>query len=116
MPPRTTIQWNGDEILGQSDDDAVRGLLMAAEYLLGESVEVAPLDEGPLIQSANASVDRATLTSAASYDTPYAEKQHENLHYRHAPGRQAKYLEEPWTRNADIMGRIIATQIRKGLR
>jgi hypothetical protein len=113
---RSTVSWNGKAVKGQTDTDVVRGLLMAAEWLVGEASAIVPIDEGNLDRSGVASVDRATLTSAASFDTPYAVKQHENLHYRHAPGRQAKYLEEPWTQGAPTMLQIIAVQARKGMR
>lgn len=113
---RSTVSWNGKAVKGQTDTDVVRGLLMAAEYLLSQSDEVVPIDEGVLSRSGVASVDRATFTSAVSYDTPYAVKQHENPDYRHAPGRTFKYLETPWTREAAAMAQIIAVQVRKGMR
>lgn len=113
---RSTIKWDGKAVNARAQAGAVRGLLMAAEYLLSEASAIVPIDEGTLDRSGVASVDPATLTSAVSFDTPYAVKQHENLHYRHAPGRQAKYLEEPFTREAPTMQQIIAVQIRRGLR
>ncbi len=46
-----------------------------------------------------------------SYDTPYAIRQHEELDYRHAEGRIAKYLELPLQQNSkkalEIMGRVL---------
>jgi hypothetical protein len=52
----------------------------------------------------------------ASYDTPYAVRQHEDLTYRHAPGRTAKYLERPLNASRTQVLAIIAAQLRRSLR
>jgi hypothetical protein len=56
------------------------------------------------------------MTSAVSYDTPYAVRQHEELSYRHDPGRTAKYLEGPLREEKDTILAIIAAQVRRALR
>ena len=58
-----------------------RGIIDAAEHLLGETNKIAPLDEGILIGSG--SVDSETKTdgdtsATVSYDTKYAAKLHEH--------------------------------------
>lgn len=93
----------------------VLGLGKWAELLLQQSREVVPLDEATLERSGVPSVDPTTLQAAVSYDTPYAVAQHENLQYRHAPGRTAKYLERPWAASTKWALPLVQKEIRKAL-
>lgn len=97
-------------------EGAARGLVLGAEHVLSESNKVVPLDEGPLQHSGTASVNPASLTAMVSYDTPYAVRQHENLDYRHAPGRTAKYLETPFNAERTVVQALIAASLRRALR
>lgn len=108
-----TFTWNGKQITKELEMAAARGLLLAAEYVLSEARAIVPIDEATLERSGVASVDREHLTAAVSFDTPYAVRQHEDMTYRHAPGRQAKYLEQPLVNNRKTIQAIIAKQIRK---
>lgn len=112
MPQDVTITWNGDAVEQKIREAAARGLLLGAEYVLGEAVEIVPLDEATLARSGVASVDERDMTAAVSFDTLYAVDQHENLQIRHAPGRQAKYLETPLNASGDIVLGLVANQIR----
>lgn len=103
------------QAMREAGDGAVRGLDLATQHLLAASTAVAPLDEGTMIHSAKATVDEASMTAAVSYDTVYAVRQHEELTWRHDPGRQAKYLEEPAAREAETMTAILAQQVREAL-
>ncbi|MFI6317280.1 hypothetical protein ACIBG8_07165 [Nonomuraea sp. NPDC050556] len=94
---------------------AARGLRMGAEHVLQVSRTQVPIDEATLERSGAASVDDASLTAAVSYETPYALVQHEDLDLKHAPGRKAKYLEDPARDEADIVRALIAAQIRRAL-
>lgn len=94
---------------------AVRGLTLGAEYVLGESNQVVPIEEGTLGRSGAASVDPSTLRAAVSYDTPYAVRQHEDLSLRHDPGRQAKYLENTMNAEVGAVRKIIADAIKGSL-
>lgn len=116
MPQDVTITWHGDAISAAVREAAARGLLLGAEYVLGEAVELVPLDEATLARSGVASVDEAELTAVVSFDTPYAVEQHENLQLRHAPGRQAKYLEQPLNASGDVVLALVAKEIRKDTR
>jgi hypothetical protein len=51
-----------------------------------------------------------------SYDTVYAVRQHEELTWRHDPGRQAKYLEQPYNTERPTMLALIAAAERRALR
>lgn len=110
------VEWHGEEVERILEDAAVTGLELATEYLLEISRVVVPLEEGTLERSGVASVDAGSLTGAVSYDTVYAVRQHEELTWRHAPGRQAKYLEGPAEAEADTLQGIIAAQIRRASR
>jgi hypothetical protein len=95
-------------------DGAEVGMRRAVEHLLGVSRSLAPIDEGTMIRSSEATVtsDGSVVTGTVTYSTPYAIRQHEELAYRHAPGRQAKYLEGPMHTEAQVMGDLIAAAIR----
>lgn len=110
------LTWNGPAVERQLRQAAARGVFLAAEHVLSESQQVVPLDESPLMHSGTASVDEATLTGMVSYDTPYAVRQHEELTYRHAPGRTAKYLERPLNDARAEVAAIVAAQVRRAMR
>ena len=112
---RARFQWTGAPLVGAVRQAAARGLLLGAEHVLQVSRTQVPIDEATLERSGTASVDSSSLTAAISYDTPYAVRQHEEMTYRHAAGRKAKYLEDPMREEADQVGEIIATQIRRAL-
>lgn len=89
---------------------AEEGLRKAAEHVLQESRRLVPLEEGALERSGKVSVDG--LKAAVSYATKYAARQHEELTWRHANGRQAKYLEQPLNTEAATCSAIIAAEIK----
>lgn len=93
---------------------AERGIALAAEHVLQLSRERVPLEEGTLERSGVAS--RSGLTAAVSYDTVYAVRQHEELDWQHAEGRQAKYLESALIDSVDEVPEIVAAQVRRALR
>jgi hypothetical protein len=114
---RSVLRWHGDEVAGRVRAAAIRGLSTAGEYILAESVKVVPLDESPLQDSgAVGDPDPDNLTVEITYDTEYAVRQHEKLAWRHAPGRQAKYLEEPFNANRGTAQKLIAAAIRRATR
>lgn len=93
---------------------ASEGLRRGLEHVLAESRKIVPLDEGTLERSGRVDVDG--LDGAVSYDTVYAARQHEELTWRHAPGRMAKYLEIPMNRERDVVLRLMAVGLRRWLR
>lgn len=88
-----TMRWHGDDVTRRMHQAAARGLRDAAEHLLEQSNRTVPIEEGTLQRSGQVSVDDQRLEAAVSYDTPYAIRQHEDMTFRHAPGRRAKWLE-----------------------
>lgn len=116
MAQRATVSWNGAAIAAAVEAAARRGVALAGEHLLGESRDLVPLEEGTLERSGTVVVDEDKFTATVVFDTPYSVVQHERLDFQHAPGRQAKYLEEPFNRERDTMQALIAAQIRRALR
>lgn len=93
---------------------AEEGLQRALEHTLGVSNRHVPLDEGTLERSGK--VLMHGLNGSISYDTPYAVRQHEELTWRHAPGRTAKYLENATNSERDVMLALMAVPLRRWLR
>lgn len=113
MPKDVTITWRGAGATKKIRAAALQGLGIYAELLLQKARALVPLDEGVLERSGTPSTDAKSMTAAVSFDTPYAVRQHEEETWRHAPGREAKYLERPWIESAHWALQIIAKQIRK---
>lgn len=93
--------------------EAALGLRDAAEYVLGEAVDLVPHELGDLQDSGQTSVDEEELVAAVSFDTPYAVVQHERMDFQHDAGRQAKYLEQPLTSSQKEIRALIARRVGK---
>lgn len=109
------VDWNGPEIEVLLEGASVKGLTLAAEHLLQVSRTEVPIDEATLERSGVASVDADSQTAAVSFSTPYAVRQHEELTWQHAPGRKAKYLEDPMNNERETMLALIAEPLRQAL-
>lgn len=90
------------------------GLARALEHTLGVSNSKVPLREGTLERSGKVTVHG--LSGAISYDTVYAVRQHEELTWRHLPGRSAKYLETAMNTERETQLALIAVPLRGWLR
>lgn len=105
------VERHDDELIARLFGGAAAGLNHGAEVLRGYSVPLAPVDRGPLRESAQVTEATASsLTAHVSYDTPYAARQHEELDYHHEDG-QAKYLEQPLEEHRDDLLQAIATHM-----
>lgn len=113
MPVRST--WNGPQVKAAAHTAGLSGLRSAGEYLLERSNNVVPWDEGTLADT-GAVDDDGDRTVAVSYDTVYARRQHEELDWQHKPGRKAKYLEGSLQEEDATLRRIVADDLRGGLR
>lgn len=114
MTQSVSMSWDGTRLwTSRGRRLASEGLERALEHTLGVANNLVPLDEGPLMQSGKVTVDG--LDGTISYDTVYAVVQHENLDYRHAPGRQAKYLEQPMNTEREVMLQLMAVGLRRWL-
>lgn len=108
--------------------------------LLGESVNRAPVDEGPLRGSGTAHFGGKRVATGADYDgeatgddgaegglgtdatsavvafnTEYAEAQHERTDFAHPRGGEAKYLERPLEKNRKQYEKNIAKAAKAAL-
>ncbi|MFJ3834442.1 minor capsid protein [Streptomyces sp. NPDC090054] len=116
MTMYTRMNWQGGR-LGASTRGrraAEEGLQKALEHLLAESRKLVPLREGTLERSGR--IVRTGMNGMVTYDTVYARRQHEELTWKHLPGRSAKYLEIPFNRDQEIMKRLMAVPLRRWLR
>lgn len=110
-----TIRWTGGRLDAAMKTAGRRGTRKAAEFLRGESVPLAPLDLGPLRESATVKGINAEPVALVIYDTPYAAAQHEGADFVHPKDGQADYLGQPFRENARVMQRIIAEEVRVGI-
>lgn len=92
-----------------------------ANVIMLEAKREVPLDDGPLRRSGTVVAPVITgwkwwialgFGGAAS---AYALLQHENLLFKHLPGRKAKYLEDPVNERLPIMEKNMAARIEKYL-
>lgn len=107
------LEWRDDEVKALIAGAEMEGLELAAEYLLQVSAELAPHEEGDLERSGEVSKDDNAQTVAVSYDRPYAVRQHEEMTWRHDPGKQAKYLEDPMNNEKPTMLGLLAGPIEE---
>lgn len=114
------LTWRGDEAMDRIREGAARGLTRASKVLLAESQTRVPVRDRDL-RNSGATHDAApdNLTSAVTYDTPYAVKQHEDLSLNHPldfqPGAQAKYLERPAVELEDKLMQVVAVEIKRAV-
>ena len=85
-----------------------RGHLLVTEHLLQVARSLVPIEEATLERSGATSQDEETLQANVTFDTVYACRQHEELTWRHDPGRQAKYLEGPAISEKSTFATIMA--------
>ncbi|MER8233471.1 hypothetical protein [Streptomyces sp. NPDC094049] len=115
MTQYARMTWQGERLWTQRGRRlASQGLGRGAEHVLGVSNSRVPLEDGTLERSGRADVNE--LVATLSYDTPYAVRQHEELTWRHLPGRQAKYLESAMNDSRETVLRLMAVPLRAWLR
>ena len=108
------LVWRGLRVAQQIRDKQVRALFEAVEFLRGESVAIAPKDDGPLIASAVSSVEPRGPDgpiAAYSYDTSYAVAMHEGVEFNFQNGRQPKYMERVNLQHRDRTNEFLAERM-----
>jgi hypothetical protein len=109
------LNWQGRRLWTERGRRmASEGLARALEHGLGVSNSHVPLDEGTLERSGTVVVNG--LEGSIIYDTAYARRQHEELTWRHLPGRTAKFLENAMNSESEIMLAIMAAAVRRWAR
>lgn len=115
MTQYTRMRWEGNRLwTSRGRRLASDGLRKALEYALSVSNSRVPLEEGTLERSGKVDVDG--LDGSISYDTVYARRQHEELTWKHLPGRRAKYLESAMNDSREVMLRLMAVSVRRWFR
>ncbi|MEV2249405.1 hypothetical protein AB0I94_02410 [Streptomyces sp. NPDC050147] len=115
MTQYARMNWQGTRLwTSRGRRLASEGLQRALEHGLKVSNERVPLEEGTLERSGRVDVDG--LNGAISYDTVYAVRQHEELTWKHLPGRQAKYLESAMNSEREVMLQLMAVTLRRFFR
>lgn len=112
MAHSTSFRWEGRAWLARTKAASRLGVERALEHTLAVSKTLVPLEEGTLERSGTVVMGDGPQ-GTISYDTVYARRQHEELTWKHAPGRQAKYLEQPMNTESQVMLAIVAAQIRR---
>lgn len=116
MPQNVRVRFDGAPAARALRAAAARGLFLGTEHVLQVSTDRVPIDEGFLQSTGTASVDEGSLTGMVSFDGPYAVRQHEELTWRHAPGREAKYLENSLNEERPVVFALVAAELRRALR
>ena len=111
MTQSTSFSWQGRAWFERTKDAARHGTQLGLEHVLGEANKLVPLEEGTLERSGKVTMGDGA-SGSVSYDTVYAVRQHEELTWKHLPGRQAKYLEQPMNTEAPVVMAIIAATMR----
>jgi hypothetical protein len=110
------MSWQGRRLwTSRGRAQASIGTQRALEHTLGVSKRLVPLDEGTLERSGRVNM-LGQLEGQITYDTVYAVRQHEELTWKHLPGRQAKYLEQPMNTERETMLRLMAVPLTRWLR
>lgn len=114
------IEAGMDRALAGARAGAARGIGLALNLMLQVSNKRVPHEEGDLERDGAVVMDEENLIGAVTYgnspDTAkYAERQHEDMTYRHDAGRSAKFLEQARTETADKALAIIQAQVAKGM-
>lgn len=106
-----TLDWHGEQVLVGLEDALEKALLLGAEHVLEESNRMVPHETGDLERAGEAKAEGRK--SRVSYESIYAVPQHENLEYRHDPGRRAKYLEVAGQNAAGELEAIVGEAVRR---
>lgn len=112
----SNFTWRGDLAKAIAKEAAMSGLLDGAEYILTKSHEEVPHDTGTLQRSGTVTEALSEDAVYISYNTPYAVKQHEDLTLRHAEGRKAKYLEDPYNREKNKVLQLVGERVKRALK
>lgn len=109
------LKWRGEEaerIIRKAAFEAIRD---GAEAILTEAIDETPIDTGTLRRSGTVTEAPREAAVYVSFNTPYARRQHEDLTLKHPRGGKAKYLEDPFKRNAEKVKRLAAQRVKAAL-
>jgi len=111
------ITWHGQALTEAARAAGAAALTLAAARVQAVTIPRTPIETGDLRSSLTVvPATGADLESQVTTDSPYAVAQHENLHFQHPNGGQAKYLETALLDTKGEVVQIIAAQMRRALR
>lgn len=111
-----SVKWTGDAVAAAVSKAMKGALKTGAEMVLAKSAEEVPLKWADLLRSGTVNPADGGNKQVASYNTPYAIEQHENLDNEHLPGRKAKYLEDPLNANGGKVITLIANAAKQAMK
>jgi len=112
----TTVRNSAKRTVNTKFANLKAGVKEAINLLLKESRKIVPIDKKKLYNSSRAIVRGRgfdTIEGVVEYRTEYALRQHEELNWKHKPGKSAKYLEKPARQNRGRMDEIIRNRMNK---
>lgn len=113
------LRISGAELERRVRRGIVDGLNSWGERVLSQSIPLVPLDEATLMQSGHvveADIQEPSPKVQVRYGTVYAARQHEELTWKHDPGRQAKYLETPFKAEIPLLEPYLQAIVRAVVR
>lgn len=90
-------------------------LLVEGSAIEADSFEHCPVDNGPLRSNVRTDVEEGGRSVSIVYFMEYAAVQHERLDFKHAPGKEAKYLENAVDRALRGFADRVATYVNSVL-
>ena len=109
------FKWRGEEAERLIRETAFQAIRDGAEAILTEAIDETPIDTGTLRRSGTVTEAPQENTVYVSFNTPYARRQHEDLTLNHPRGGKAKYLEDPFKRNAEKVEQLVAQRVKAAL-
>lgn len=107
--------WRGEELKQKVREAGGRALFMGGSHVLNEANNIAPLDEGPLTQTAFVDVDENEGKAHIVYVQKYGPRLHEDPRINIRRGRQMKWLEKTMIAQYDNVIQIIVNEMRRAL-
>lgn len=105
------VEWKGPKMTAAVKSGGRAGVRKGGEFLKSKAVPLAPLDWGPLRESATVKLINAEPVAYVVFDTEYAKIQHERTDFNHTEG-QSHYLSQPLEENAKQIQGIIGEEMR----
>jgi hypothetical protein len=107
--------WRGPQLIEEKKMAVEQALYKGISHILNEANNIAPKDEGTLIQTSDVDVDPEAGKANAFYTQKYARRLHEHPEYNFQGGRQGKWLEKTLLAEGDRVRDIMANEIRERL-
>lgn len=102
---KITYKSSIPEVKQKVTQDALNAASKGMYEVFKESQLLVPLDKSPLRDSGTLTITKKAIiiSYGRGRSRKYAVDQHENMMYRHLPGRQAKYLEQPFRAHSQVI-------------